>query len=459
MNPLPVVRASILRNPFTVLLFTGLIALAVALGIAISVQERALRQGSARAADKFDLIVAAPGSQTDLLLSAVFLRPSAVELLSPALVEQVLTDPDARFAAPIGFGDSYRDSPVVGTIAPFVEHLSGGLGEGRLFAAEEEAVIGALVDAPIGASLEIRHGNADEIGDADGYAAEDHDHEGDHDHAHDDGHAHDDHAHEDDHAHADGHDHAHDGHDPEDEHGHDHAGGDPHVHGSVTVVGRMQPTGTPWDNAVIVPVEYVWSSHGMGTGHAPGDTHIGAPFAPGHVPGLPVVVMKPENVSAAYGLRARYRTEGSTAFFPAEALLDLYEVMGGAVRIMSLLTLAAQVLVVAAILAGLLAVLDLQRRRFAMLRALGAPSGFVFLSVWLYVGVMVVIGALAGLILGWGLSAVVSGIIGRMTGVALTASLGWREISAVATLVLVALCLALLPAFRIYRMSAVDGLR
>ena len=38
-------------------------------------------KGSARAADRFDLIVAAPGSQTDLLLKVVFLQPGSVELL------------------------------------------------------------------------------------------------------------------------------------------------------------------------------------------------------------------------------------------------------------------------------------------------------------------------------------------------------------------------------------------
>ncbi len=40
----------------------------------LTAQERALRQGRARASDRFDLVVAAPGSQTDLLLKVAFLR-------------------------------------------------------------------------------------------------------------------------------------------------------------------------------------------------------------------------------------------------------------------------------------------------------------------------------------------------------------------------------------------------
>jgi putative ABC transport system permease protein len=80
MNPFPIVVALFRRNRATVLLFVCLVMLAVALGVAVSAQERALRQGSARAADRFDLIVGAPGSQTELLMNIVYLQPSAVEL-------------------------------------------------------------------------------------------------------------------------------------------------------------------------------------------------------------------------------------------------------------------------------------------------------------------------------------------------------------------------------------------
>ncbi|WP_018632499.1 FtsX-like permease family protein [Neomegalonema perideroedes] len=426
MNPFPILRASLARNPFTVLLFIGLIALAAALGVAVGAQERALRQGSARAADKFDLIVAAPGGRTDLLLSTVFLRPSAVELLTPEATAKALNDPDAVFAAPLAFGDQAAGSPVIGTSAAFVEHLSGGLAEGRLFAAQEEAVVGALVAVGPGGALEIRHGDADSLGgglDADAY--EDHD---DHDHEHGD-----------------------------EDHGHDHA--DVDSHGSIAVVGRMRPTGTPWDRAVVVPVEYVWTTHGLGDGQASGAERIGPPWDAARLPGVPAIVMRPESVPAAYGLRARYRTAESTAFFPAEALLDLYEVMGGATRIMSALILTAQILVAAAILAGLLAVLDLQRRRFAMLRALGAPAGFVLLTVWLYVAVMVVAGAVLGLALGWGLSALASGAIGRATGIAFVAQPGWREVGGVGLLAAAALLMALPTAWRVYRRSSVEALR
>ena len=150
----------------------------------------------------------------------------------------------------------------------------------------------------------------------------------------------------------------------------------------MTVVGRMKPTGTPWDNSVIVPIEFVWRVHGLPTGHAEGEERIGPPFDPARVPGVPAIVIKPETINAAYGLRILYRTPSSMAFFPAEALIRLYEVLGDIRELMSWLALATQGLVVIAMLAGVMAILTLHRRQFAVLRALGAPRLYIFLCVW-----------------------------------------------------------------------------
>lgn len=414
MNPFPIVWATILRNRFTVLLFVVVVALAVALGIAISAQERALRIGSARAADRFDLIVAAPGSLNDILFSVVYLDPSAVELLDPQVTAQLLAHPETEFAAPIGFGDAIGDAPVVGTTAAFVTHLSDGLAEGRVFATIDEAVVGALAPFSIGDHLEVGHGHGPG-GEVDADEAADALEAGEH---------------------------------ARDEH-----------HPDISVVGRMRPTGTPWDRAVIVPIEYNWQAHGLGTGHAAGDTQIGAPFDTAVLPGVPAVIVKPLDVSAAYGLRGEFRTERSTAFFPAEVLVGLYALLGDATAIMSALTFAAQALVIAAILAGIVAILDLQRQRFAVLRALGASQLFIFATVWTYVASMIVTGAVLGLLLGWGLAAVVSDVLAQSTGVAMRADIGPRELVLVGALVGLGMVLAIVPALIIYRRPVVESLR
>lgn len=402
MNPFPVIGALFRRHRGSTILFMLLVALAVALGISITSQERALREGSARAADRFDLIVAAPGSQTDLLMSIVYLRPTAVELIPPTDVAKALMEERAEIAAPIAFGDSYEGRSIIGTTAAFVEHLSGGLSEGHMFETETEAVIGAAVPLDIGDEFAPVHGHGPEV-----LLAED-----------------------------------------QDRHDFD-----------IQVVGRMQPTGTPWDDAIVVPVELVWAVHAMPNGHAINDPHLGPPFDPHELPGVPAIVLKPASVAAAYGLRNEYRTANTTAFFPAEVLVQMYAILGNVGGIMRFLALASQALVVTATLAGVLAIMELYRTELAVLRALGATRGYVFMVIWGYVTLFVLAGALLGLALGVLTATVVSIAFTAETGIALAARLGQRELLLTVGLVAVGSILALLPAWLIYRRPVLDCLR
>jgi putative ABC transport system permease protein len=401
MNPLLVVRATIARHLGTYALFVLLVALATAIGVGITTQEAALRTGSARAADKFDLVVAAPGSQTDVVLAAIYLRPGTVPLLDPTVTAKALAEPNARISAPLGFGDNVGGAPIVGTVAGFVEHLSGGLQQGRVFAAEGEAVVGAASELAVGERLRAEHGMRHEEAD-----------DGDH---------------------------------------REHPA-------MLTVVGRMRPTGTPWDNSVIVPIEFVWRVHGLPTGHAETETRIGPPFDPARVSGVPAIVMTPDTINAAYGLRNAYRTPLSMAFFPAEALVRLYDVLGDVRTLMGWLALATQGLVVIAMLAGIMAILTLHRRQFAVLRALGAPRLYIFLCVWTQIAFVAVAGALIGLLLGAGAAFIVSRMITRATGIVLTAQIGWDEWLLVGGMIAFGLVIATVPAIMAYRRPVIAGL-
>ena len=87
--PGALVAAMLRRFAGVNVVFTLLIAVSVAVGIGLTAQERALRQGSAAAAAKFDLIVGAPGSEITLMLAAVYLQPSDVALLGGAAILRV----------------------------------------------------------------------------------------------------------------------------------------------------------------------------------------------------------------------------------------------------------------------------------------------------------------------------------------------------------------------------------
>src|SRR5262245_16862653 len=106
MNPFPLVLAELRRNVSGGVAIVALIAIAVALGVAVTAQERALRQASARAADRFDLIVGAPGSPTQLVLTTVYLQPASLELLSAEVLPRLAREPGVAAVAPVAITDS-----------------------------------------------------------------------------------------------------------------------------------------------------------------------------------------------------------------------------------------------------------------------------------------------------------------------------------------------------------------
>lgn len=398
--PWRLVRAMLRRFSAANAVFVALIAVSVAIGVGLTAQERGLRQGSARAAERFDLILAAPGSEITTMLAAVYLQPSDVPLLTGAQYAEVAADPDVVLAAPIAFGDSYQGAPVVGTTAEFVTHLAGDLAEGRMFTTSAEAVAGAYAPVATGDSFVPAHGH--------GPAAED----------------------------------------------------DAHAGAEYSVTGRMAPTGSPWDRAILVPVEGVWEVHGLANGHAlsEGD-RIGPPFDADYFPGTPAILVRAEALWGNYALQSRYSRPDMMAFFPGTVLAQLHGLMRDVREAMSLLAVVTQVLVTVSILAGLVILTRIFARGLALLRAIGAGRRFVFAVVWSYSATLIAAGSLAGLALGWLAAIGFSHIITARTDVLVTATVTWTEVQLVAGFVSLTLLLALLPALAATRRQTIADLR
>ncbi len=398
--PWPLVRALLRRFRGPNAVFVLLIAVSVGVGVGLTAQERALREGSARAAAPFDVIVGAPGSEVTLTLAAVYLQPSDVPLVTGAQFAEVAADPDVAMAAPIAFGDSHDGAPVVGTTAEFVERLAGPLAEGRAFAAHGEAVAGAFAAVAVSESFAPAHGH--------GEAA------------------------------------------------------DAHAHGGFTyrVVGRMAPTGSPWDRALLVPVEAVWEVHGLATGHAPerGEA-LGPPFDAAYFPGTPAILVEPHELWQAYAIKTRYTRPDLMATFPGTVLAQLHGLLRDVREAMSLLALVTQGLVAVAVLAGLALLVRLFARGLALLRALGAPRRFVLAVVWGYAAALLAAGGLLGLALGWAAAQALSRVVTARTDVLVTARVGWTEAQLAAGFVSLALILALLPALLASRRPLLPDLR
>ena len=382
------------------LVFVLLIATAIAIGAGLTAQERAIRQGSAQAAERFDLIIGAPGSEVTLMLAAVYLQPADMPLLTGAQYAEIAADPDVTLAAPIAFGDSIAGAPVVGTTAAFVDHLAGSLAEGRVFADHEEAVAGAFASVAVGESFEPAHGAG--------------------------------------------------------------AMADEHAHGGAayTVVGRMAPTGSPWDRAILVPVEGVWEVHGLASGHAPERAEqVGPPFDEAYFPGTPAILVRADQLSANYALKTRYTRPDMMGVFPGTVLAQLHDLMRNVREAMSLLAVVTQGLVAVSVLAGLTLLTRIFARSLALLRAVGAPRRFVLAVVWGYSATLIGIGAGIGLAFGWAAAAILSRVLTARTDILVAARLGWTEAQLVAGFVSLALILALLPALLASRRPLLADLR
>ena len=399
-RPFLLVRSLLWRYRWTNLVFVALIAVSVGLGVGLTAQERGLRQGTARAAEKFDLIVSAPGSEITMLFASVYLQPSDVPLIDGATYDAIVSNENVSLAAPIAYGDSFEGYPVVGTTPGFVTHLSGALAQGEMFARSGQAVAGSAVDVPIGASFTPAHG----VGDS--------------------------------------------------------AEHDAHAGAETVIVGRMAPTGSPWDKAILVPVEAVWEVHGLANGHAPERAdQIGPPFDPDYFPGTPAVMVHADALWANYALKSEFTTDKTMAFFPGAVLSRLHSLMGDVRQIMSLMAVVTQVLVTAGVLTGLVVLTRLFSRRLALLRALGAPRRFVFAVVWCYAATLIAGGAVLGLGAGFAVVGIISREISRRTDILVSAGLAWPEFHLIAGFVSLTLLLALTPAFLALNRPVIADLR
>ncbi|MEM8591237.1 MAG: ABC transporter permease [Pseudomonadota bacterium] len=395
----PLLAGLFLKHRAISSVFVILIAISIAIGTGIIAQERGLREATARSAEKFELIVAAPGNEITAMLASVYLQPTSLPLLGGDIYSRVSDHELVEFATPLAFGDSWNGAPVVGTTPGFVEHLSGGLAEGRLFETTDEAVIGGRIPLGLGDTFEPVHGDGSR-----GIL---------------------------------------------DEHG-----------AALSVVGVMPLTGSPWDTAIVVPVEQVWEVHALPTGHGlDWDGRVGPPFEAENFPGTPAILVGVETLWASYALRAEFTNPETMAFFPGTVLAELHAIMGDIRQLMSVLAIASQFLVAIAVLAGLAMLSLLLARRLALLKALGAPQRFIFAVTWSFATLLILSGAALGVALSFAATRVISGVITARTDILVNTRLGWDELHLVAAFASLSGLLALLPAWRASRRPVIDNLR
>jgi putative ABC transport system permease protein len=380
---------------------------------------RDLRHSFSQAVSGTDLIVGPRAGAVQLMLYAVFRVGGATHNISMDSVRAVAAHRAVAWTVPISLGDSYRGHPVLGTTTAYFEHFAYGdrqaleLASGRPFSGTLDGLYEAVLGAQVAEHLGHRLG--DRITLSHGLVA---------------------------------------------------APGSEHADKAFTVVGILQRTGTPVDRTVHVSLQALEALHLDWVGGAP-------------MPGLRIAPedarkfdLEPKQVTAALvGLKSRaavfavqrsvsqHTGEPLMGVMPGVALDELWEAVGVGERALRAVSALVAVVSLAGLVATVLAGLNERRRELAVLRAMGAGPRDVLWLLMLEGAVVTAAGAVLGVLVALVGQALAGPWLQQHAGVLLQwgspALTQWAVLGAV----LVAGMLAsLLPAWRAYRLSLVDGL-
>ena len=450
-------------------LASSLTALSMAMGVALvvavlvihSVVDRAFNRG----VQGYDVIVGAKGGQWQLVQNSVFYLGQSLEKNLPYSYYREFVEgrfaPAVEFAIPICTGHDYKGSPAVATVPEMFEKLTDGKGEKYTFFAGENFKHENKYDAVVGYEAAVREdlkvGSPFEpVGYADGQ------------------------------------------------------GGKAHKDTSFTVVGILNPTGTPNDRAVFMNIEGFWecpahqrkesatqaylkgsddggaldredenhSQHDRaGENHAednhPEDSgHEGHGHEHTHREVTAILVRtkllagtdeEPDSdfMFLAMGLvDAINEGNDAQAVHPARVIRDFFNKVVGNVQLL-LLVLAVLVVVVAGIgiLVSIYNSMNDRRHDIAVMRALGASRTVVMTVILLESILLSLGGGAAGLLLGHGLIGALSPTIADQLGVPISAlDFQWNELVLIPGLTILATVVGFLPAISAYRTDVARSL-
>jgi putative ABC transport system permease protein len=414
-----------LRNRrFTALLTILSIALSVALLLGVQRLREESRHSFASTISGTDLIVGARSSPVHLLLASVFRIGSPTNAFGWESYEAIAAQPAVDWAVPVAMGDNHAGFAVVGTTTAFFKHFRYAadrrldVAQGSIFDGAYEAVVGAdvagLLGYEVGQSIVNAHGAGD-------------------------------------------------------------VSFQKHTADPFRITGILARTGTPVDRAVYVSLEGFDAIHADlqrgAEAHDPLGGHVEA-ADDDHGAEVGHHEAGPERISAILiGLKSRgaalqmqrfvneYRGEPLTAILPGATLLELWSITGVAER--ALMAVAVFVVAVGLIgmLTALLTNLEERRREMAILRSVGARPLHVLGLITGEALVLTVAGAVAGLAVLYALLLAFAPLLETRFG--LFVAIGWPtagEFAFLGALALLGFIVGLIPGYRIYRFTLVDGM-
>jgi putative ABC transport system permease protein len=343
----------------------------------------------------FDAVLGARGSKLQLVLNSIFHLEASPGNISMQDYEQIRRHPAVKTAIPIAVGDNYRGWRIVGTTDALfkdVEYVAGKKyeleGEGKIFTpGTYEAVVGSYVAKKlgwkVGSTFSPYHGITFN---------------------------------------------------PNDQHSE-----------VYTIVGVLEPTNTPVDRVIWIPLAGVQTM----SGHAAAAAND-----------VSAVLIQLRATTAGMMLDMAINKQGNklTFAFPIGTIVaELFNKISWVDKVLTLIAWLVAAVAAGSVLVSIYNSMSARQRDIAILRALGAKRRTVFGAVIGEAAVIGVLGAVAGFAVYAGLGALVANIIQGQTGVVLE-PLQWNPVFWWSPATFVGLCVlgGLVPAFKAYRVPVAE---
>jgi putative ABC transport system permease protein len=392
------------------------IAISVTLLLGVQQLRTAAREGFASTISGADLIVGARSGPINLLLYSIFRIGDATANVTWQSYQKIAKHPDVAWAIPISLGDSHQGFRVMGTTLDYFAHYRFA-GDRQLKFAVGSAwtdLYDTVLGADVASQLHYRVGDAIVLA-----------------------------------------------------HGIGNVSFANHKDKPFRVAGILQRTGTPVDRTVHVSLEAITAIHldwqtGM---QGPVGSRISADAArqkdltPDSITAFILGMKSKVTVFLMQRAINEYTEEPLLAIIPGVALQQLWSLVGVADQALLLIAACVVLAGLLGMLTAILTSLEERRREMAILRSVGARPQHIFLLLILEAGFLALSGVLLGTVLSFGLLIGARRFVIDHFGIVLTVTrLRPTELEILAGIILAALAMGAIPAWRAYRNSLADGL-
>lgn len=404
------VRTRKIQTAITILV----VGLAIGLFVTVSVLGDAIRRGVVQASDPFGvLVVGAKGSGQQLVLSTILLQGPPVGNIPFHIYEELQADERVALAVPLAMGDNVGGARVIGTNEDFFA-LSGldsettpfMIANGRQFAADFEAVLGATAARELGLTIGdaffTSHG-VERVFETDEHSR------------------------------------------------------------PFTVVGILEPTSSPYDSAVFTTIPSIWAVHEEEDAH---DDEVGENTAEEedhHTAGsgqVTAILVKPVNFAVTNSIwQGFYTGTEAQAAFPGQELGGLFDQLRLGERVLTAVGYLAAGMAALTVLLAVYSATIAREQTIAIMRSLGASRISVLRMVIFEALLISLMGALFGRVVGYAAAWAIASNISTQAAVPVRIQYSFEIEPFLWVLPLVlAVAAGLYPALMAYRINVVEKL-